>query len=502
MNFHPLTDAEAMEADLPVNGMEPRNREEPAQSATGSTASTGPTGSNETPTGSEIEPTESFLDVLKAVRSHFESYVMTMTEEDLDILTLWTIHTHLCFETYTTPRLILDSAVHGSGKTTVLEHIERLGMNPVQMSNVSSPAMLARILDQSMRTILIDEADRSLNPQKPGIDDIIAIINSGYKRGASRPVLVPNKEEGWVAKEMPTFSPVAMAGNAPQLPDDTKSRSLTVLLMPAQEGDVEETDWEVMDDEVKALGERLAAAADRVREQVKGNRPNVPKGCIGRMKERWLPLKRVAAAASDAWAERVDHLILRDLEAQRLADDEGIQSQPPHVHLARDIHTLFERDGTRFIETSLLLERLIDMNPDMWSKNSNYGKDITAQRLSRFLVNRYGIHSSRVGSKPRGYYRDDFKRAWAALKITPPANLTIEPVEPVQPVEPVAKATPAQGTPTEQEKPVMTSTPRPTGSLTGSDPSNACKCGAPLTAWLKANGAQCFTCAAQNGTGA
>ena len=52
-------------------------------------------------------------------------------------------------------------------------------------------AMLTRLLDVSMRTFLIDEADRSLSPRKKDIGDLLAVLNSGYKRGATRPVSVP-----------------------------------------------------------------------------------------------------------------------------------------------------------------------------------------------------------------------------------------------------------------------------------------------------------------------
>ena len=53
--------------------------------------------------------------------------------------------------------------------------------------------MITRVLENGPRTLLIDEADRSLNQDKPGIDDLIAVLNSGYKKGATRPVLVPIK---------------------------------------------------------------------------------------------------------------------------------------------------------------------------------------------------------------------------------------------------------------------------------------------------------------------
>jgi hypothetical protein len=50
------------------------------------------------------------------------------------------------------------------------------------MATVSSPAMVTRVLDNGVHTLLIDEADRSLNPDQPGIDDLIAVLNSGLRR--------------------------------------------------------------------------------------------------------------------------------------------------------------------------------------------------------------------------------------------------------------------------------------------------------------------------------
>lgn len=136
-----------------------------------------------------VGPVGSFERVLTDVRAWLSRFVCVMDDLDLDLLTLWAAHTHLAFETYTTPRLVLDSSMPGSGKTTVLEHLSRLCLEPVQAASLSSPALLTRMLNKSMRTILIDEVDRSLDPKKPGVDDLIAVLNSGYKRGATRPVL-------------------------------------------------------------------------------------------------------------------------------------------------------------------------------------------------------------------------------------------------------------------------------------------------------------------------
>lgn len=339
--------------------------------------------------------------VLADVRAWFGQYVSTVQPADLDLLTLWAAHTHLAVETYTTPRLLLDSPVPGSGKTTTLEHLERLCLAPVQMASLSSPAMLARLLDAGLRTVLIDEADRSLSPDKKEIGDLLAVLNSGYKRGGTRPVLVPVKD-GWKVKEMPTFSPVAMAGNSPNLPEDTRSRSIRVLLMPEVDGSIEETDWEWIDHDARELGKRLAAWADTVRDEVRTNRPELPDQVRGRARERWAPLKRIADAAGGRWPAVVNQLAAEDIEEQNLAREEGAVIERPHVVLMQHIAAVWE-DET-FIPTEELIDRLVSAHPETWGEFSAFGKRLTAQRLGRMLSGNYKIHTSRPDANgPRGY---------------------------------------------------------------------------------------------------
>jgi len=269
---------------------------------------------------------------LDAVRDHLGTYISTMRDSDLDLLALWSAHTHLVMETYTTPRLMIDSPVPGSGKTTVLEHLERLCHHPVQMASLSSPALLTRMLDAGMRTILIDEADRSLSPDLPATAELLAILNSGYKRGGTRPVLVPTKD-GWNVSEMPTYSPVALAGNNPRLPEDTLSRTLRVILLPDLSGQVQESDWELLDADARALGQGLAAWAESVRDAVRTNRPPLPPGITGRARERWSPLMRVAVAAGGRWPAVVEGLALDDREQQEMNREDGMVRDRPAVLL-------------------------------------------------------------------------------------------------------------------------------------------------------------------------
>jgi hypothetical protein len=386
----------------------------------GSAGSPGSAGSGERPTRT----------VLDEVCDHFERYIGVMHDGDLDILTLWTAHTHLASECYTSPRLLIDSPVPGSGKTTTLEHMQRLCAAPLQAASLSSAALLARILAKQIRTLLIDEADRNLDPKRPGVDDLLAVINAGYKRGATRPVLVPVKGGGWDADEMPTFSPAALAGNSPQLPADTLSRTIRVLLLPDLEDKVAITDWELIEDHVLALGEHLAKWAVAVKGTVATARPELPAGCTGRTRERWSPLRRVAAAAGGRWPDACDQLILRDIAEAEAAREDGAERIPVHITLLRDIREVW---GTaHFTSTTELLVKLETHHPEMWGPLSTYGKSITAQRMGRMLVKSFKINSTRTADKIRGYQVSSFVPVWSRLGIPLPS----EPARPVEPAEP------------------------------------------------------------------
>lgn len=367
---------------------------------------------------------------LTVVRAWFGRFVSVPDDLDLDLLTLWAAHTHVALETYSTPRLVLDSTMPGSGKTTVLEHMQRLCYSPIQAASISSPALLARMLSKGIRTILIDEVDRSLDPKKPGVEDLIAILNSGYKRGATRPVLVPGKGGEWDVDEMSTFAPVAMAGNSPHLPDDTRSRSIRVLLMPDLYGAVESSDWEEIEGDALELSDRLTSAMEDAREFVRTVRPELPKECVGRMKEKWNPLKRVAAAAGERWPDVVDQLIERDLQEAQMEKEEGLMKLPPQMVLLADLYAIWAPEES-FVNTNELVRRLISQNPDYWDVSSAYGRALTVQRMGRLLA-QLKIRSSKDSRDHRGYHRTAFLKPWRQSGIAPIS----EPSEPSESVEP------------------------------------------------------------------
>lgn len=363
----------------------------------GSTGSSGSSGSSGTPDrfGGEA--------VLNQTRDWLARFILTGSPEDLDLLTLWAAHTHVCNETWSSPRLLLDSPMPGSGKTTVLEFLNRLCLNPVQAASLSSPSLLARLLEAGPRTILIDEADRTLSPKADGVGELLAVLNSGYRRGASRPVLVPDKDQGWVAREMSTFGPVVMAGNAPDLPPDTRSRCTRVMLVPDLHGEVEDSDWRAIGPATENLGNELFLWADSVRDAVANNKPELPDGLRGRDRERWEPLLRVACAAGGAWPGKCRELIRRDMDSAREEREAGLEHRPRHMQMLEDMRDVWP-DGELFMSTADLLAAIKARNPIYWGPVSKYG-DLTAQGMGRSIRNHFNVLTDREpsGARRRGY---------------------------------------------------------------------------------------------------
>lgn len=350
-------------------------------------------------------------------------YINPMHRNDLHLLALWIVHTHYVDDVfYTTPRLLIDSPLPEAGKTTVLEHIYRFGYEPVQAALIATPATLARMLADGMRTILIDEAEKALRPDNPITSDLLAITNSGYKRGGTRPVTSPLPNGQWTVTEHSTFAPVAMAGISPNLPDDTLSRSIRVMLLPDAEGLVEDSDWEFIEGDADEVAARLRAAISAARAPVQRyQRPDLPDGVRGRMSEKWRPLLRIADVAGGQWPGQARQLIAHEMEIRQLEKDNAMHREPVELRLLRDMRELWPA-GVETWHVEHLIGALKAHQPDRWGPSATYPKGLTSQRLGATLGRKWGLHAIRLENepgRPRAYRWDDFRLIATRLGMPP-----------------------------------------------------------------------------------
>lgn len=373
----------------------------------------------------ELTDAEDGEKLLNLTEEWLGAFIKTAQPQDLCTLTLWAAHTHFVRQTFTSPRLLLDSPAPGSGKTTVLDHLSRIAFHPVQAASLSSPSLLARLLEKSPRTILIDEADRTLNPKADGVGELLAVLNSGYRFGASRPVLVQVGGGNWEPVEMSTYGPVAMAGNAPDLPPDTRSRCIRVLLLPDLDGTVLDSDWQEIEPYALMLNNAFQRWAERVGEELASMRPNYAADGLGtlrgRNRERWAPLYKVALAAGGDWPSRCRELILNDLEEQELDAEAGLVAKAPHLVLLGDIAEVWP-PGAEFMPTTELVNALRWHKPDVWGAGNQRFGELKPQGMGRMLVKHFSIRAARKtgGERERGYYRATFEPSWGAFGIPVP----------------------------------------------------------------------------------
>lgn len=217
--------------------------------------------------------------------------------------------------------------------------------------------------------------------------------------------------------------PVVLSGNAPHLPDDTRSRCIRILLMPDIDGTAEDSDWEEIEDGANALHLAVEVFADAVREQVKTLKVDLPPGCRTRQREKWRPLKRVAVAAGGRWPAVTDKLIVRDMAEEEADRIDGLRSLPPAVVVMNDLDEIWSDDGVLglapFVATRELVNRLAFHNPEQWGEGSVYGKRLTDHRLGRMISQVAKVHSTRVEHNgSRGYRRVDLEPAWKRLGIS------------------------------------------------------------------------------------
>jgi hypothetical protein len=351
--------------------------------------------------------------VLDEVRAWLARFIITLNDRDLDLLALWIAHTHVVEKGYTTPRLAITSPLPGSGKTTTLEHIQRLANRPVQFASVTTPAALTRMIATEMRTLLIDEVDKNLRPDRPGVEDLISVLNTGYKKGGSRPTTVPDGANGWRVEELPTFAPVAMAGISPHLPDDTLTRMVSIVLLPDGEGMAEDSDWEELDADAAVLADRLAAWAFAV---------ELPKPEIearGRAKERWFPLMRVAEAVGGDWPDRVRDLMRAEADNLEHDREEGLMTMNPALTMLR--HVMEEwPDGLEVMTSRALCDSLRTRHPDEWGSSVKYPSGLTPQRLGRYLGRSFQIRTVKgANGLMLGYRHSDVLRVARRLGLAP-----------------------------------------------------------------------------------
>ena len=185
---------------------------------------------------------------------------------------------------HTTPRLAMLSPEPESGKTRVLEILDLL--TPRSMLIFSpSVAAIFRKLAQEQVTLLFDEVDtvftnRGKDDQN---EDLRALLNAGYRRGASIPRCVGPRHD---VENFKVFAAVALAGIG-DLPDTITTRSIVIRMRRRSASEhVEPYRVRSNEPEGHALRDQLALWAKSVGPAVGNAWPELPQGVVDRRVRR------------------------------------------------------------------------------------------------------------------------------------------------------------------------------------------------------------------------
>ena len=344
----------------------------------------------------------------------------------LTAVALWAAHTHMVEDFHTTPRLALLSPEAASGKTRVLDVLEVLVPHPM-LSLSASPAAVFRTLADRQVTLLFDEVDAvwSKRGKDDNHEDLRALLNAGYKRGATIPRCVGPKHD---VQHFRVFGSVALAGLG-SLPDTIMSRSIIIRMRRRAPGEfVEPFRTRSQEPEGHLIRDRLAVWAESVGPKVGQAWPEMPAGIVDRPAEVWEPLVALADAAGGQWPELARTACV---ELCKVAQDRRASLG---VRLLSDLRIIFGKSDAMHSDT--IIRMLVDgdaLEADApWSDLR--GKSLTVRGLARMLSD-YGVHSKkvRIGSSVlMGYLREHLHDAW--LRYLPPV-----PAEPEHPEHPERK---------------------------------------------------------------
>lgn len=345
-----------------------------------------------------------------------ERYVV-MPEAERLVTALWIVQAH-CFQHFdVSGYLAVSSPEKQCGKTTLLELIELLAPRPFSCVTPSE-AVIYRLVDAVQPTLLLDEVDAIFNPRTADrYEGLRAILNAGFKRGASVPRCQPPK---MTIIQYEVYCPKVLAGIG-ELPDTIADRSFPIRM---QKKTPEERVERFRARDVKMLAmpikEAVIAWAEAHGAALGEARPDLPDELSDRQQDVSEPLLAIADALGRGDEARA--ALVKLLTSERADSAENAQTR-----LLRDIRTLFAANGDpAAIHTATLLDELKGLEGSGW--DTWYDKGLSSFGLGKMLKP-YGIESMSVRAGVgnvvgRGYRRADFVEAWNRYASGPVTDVT------------------------------------------------------------------------------
>jgi len=373
--------------------------------------------------------------LLDEVRSFISRFCVLPDEHCLTAVTLWAAHAHMVQQFHTTPRLVVTSPEAGSGKTRVLEVLDLLVPDSL-LTLCASPAAIFRTLATKQITLLFDEVDAIWNKrgQDDNHEDLRALLNAGYKKGATVPRCVGPKHEVMSFK---VYCAVALAGLG-DLPDTIMTRAVIIRMRRRAPSEaVQPFRTRTHEPEGHELRGRLARWAGVVGPDAGRSWPQLPEGIVDRPAEVWEPLIAVGDAAGGRWPSLArEACIALCKSAQDRRASLG-------VRLLSDLRIIFGEEIA--LHTQTIIDRLATgagLEDDApWG--DLHGHPLGKRALASMLA-KYNVRPTKVtvsGRTLQGYRREALWDAWVRY-LPSPSSIPAEPELPEFHASHGAKAAP------------------------------------------------------------
>jgi len=356
-------------------------------------------------------------DLLADVEAFIRRFVV-VSDDQLHVLALWTIHTHCLDAAAQTPYLTITSPVKQCGKSRLVEVVELLVRAP-WLAITPSEAVLYRKITADTPTLLLDEIDTIFSPQQADRHEgVRACINAGHRRGATVPRCVGPRHE---VRDFRVFCPKLLAGIG-TLPATVADRSIPIRLeRRTRDQTIERFYRRDVEPEAVALRDQVQAWAAEHGDALASARPNMPDALSDREQEGCECL--VAIADLLGRGDQARRSLVALLTGDRLDNPEEVGQL-----LLRDLRTIFDEYHDRSgLPTGWLLELLGKVDESPWG--TWYGRGFDGRDLGK-LLKPYGVKATTVRADDavsKGYRRDDLAPVWAKYLPAATSNPAVTP---------------------------------------------------------------------------
>jgi putative DNA primase/helicase len=347
--------------------------------------------------------------LLDGVVAFYRQY-LSCSPQQLDLLALWTFHTH-CFQVQPfSPALHLHSRHKQSGKSLCLDLLKLLCQHPWRHTS-SAPSVLLQQMqgpgeaDPFVGTLLLD--DCPINNRLQGV------LAASFKWYGGQMVVEKDGRGGFRINSYQAFFPKAFAANR-RLPPALADLAIPLALEPKPPGSFcHRFRYQEAFEQTLPLLKRLyqwgAENAGPLEQIAPYKEDQFPPQLSARQQDCAEPLLQIADLIGGAWPQRARQALVNAFAWSAFEDFYASRQ------LLSDLRDAFAaQDNPAWISTADLLgflHILDDRTWDEWSK----GKPLSASDLAR-LLEPFGIrsHNHRTGSTSvaKGYNLQDFKKSW------------------------------------------------------------------------------------------